>query len=196
MLTIVDYGGANIASIQFAFERLGVIAQLSRDAEIIKSSSHVILPGVGTASVAMNHLKKYDLIEVVRSLTQPVLGICLGMQLLFNRSAEGEVDCLQLIPGNIKEFTASDEVRVPHMGWNTIESITASVLMHAIPNNSYVYFVHSYTAPVTKYTTATSSHGELFSAAVQYKNFFGTQFHPERSGEIGAKILKNFLEVT
>jgi len=195
MITIIDSGGANIASIQFALERLDVKATLSYEADIIKKSTHVILPGVGSAKSAMKRLKDYALIEVIRSLTQPVLGICLGMQILFDSSEEGDVACLELIPGKVlKLFENNQKIIVPHMGWNTIELTQDGEIMKEVPQHSYAYFIHSYAVPVGKYTLATTHHGENFSAVVQRNNFYGTQFHPERSGTLGSTILKNFLE--
>ncbi|CAL7959169.1 imidazole glycerol phosphate synthase subunit HisH [Gammaproteobacteria bacterium] len=195
MITIVDSGGANIASIKFMLEQLGTEAELSHDTEIIKKSSHVILPGVGSAAIAMDCLKKYKLIRVLQSLTQPVLGICLGMQLFFDFSEEGNIECLKLIPGKIKKLPKKNKLSIPHMGWNTFEIIKKNPLLNNIADNSYAYFVHSFGAPVTRYTSAITHYGKTFSAVVQYKNFFGTQFHPERSGKIGAMILQNFLEI-
>lgn len=196
MITIIDSGGANIASIQFALERLGVIAELSNDPDIIKKSSHIILPGVGSAGSAMRRLKDLSLIEVIRSLTQPVLGICLGMQLLFDFSEEDNMECLGLISGRVLKISANDKkLIVPHMGWNTLHSIEHTQMMKEVPNESYAYFIHSYAAPIGKYTTAMTCYGDNFSAAVQQNNFYATQFHPERSSAVGSIILKNFLEL-
>ncbi|MEI8055443.1 MAG: imidazole glycerol phosphate synthase subunit HisH [bacterium] len=194
MITIVDSGGTNIASIKFALKRLGVEARLSHNAEVIKKSSHVILPGVGSAATAMDRLKKYKLINTLQSLKQPVLGICLGMQLLFDFSEEGNVECLKLIPGKIKKLSKKNKLSMPHIGWNTFEIIKKNQLLKNITDNSYAYFVHSFSAPTTEHTAAITHYGKAFSAIIQYKNFFGTQFHPERSSEIGAMILQNFLE--
>jgi len=196
MITIIDSGGANIASIQFALERLGVVAELSSDADIIKKSSHIILPGVGSAGSVMKRLNDLSLIEVIRSLTQPVLGICLGMQILFDFSEEGNIECLGLIPGKqLKIVTNDKKLIVPHMGWNTLDILEGKQIMKDVPNGSYAYFIHSYAAPVGKYTSVMACYGENFSAAVQHNNFYGTQFHPERSSVIGSIILKNFLEL-
>jgi glutamine amidotransferase len=195
MITIVDSGGANIASIKFMLERLGAETEFSHDAEIIKKASHVILPGVGSAATAMDCLKKYKLVSALQSLTQPVLGICLGMQLLFDFSEEGNVACLKLIPGKIKKLPKKNKLIIPHMGWNTFEIIRKNPLLNNIADNSYAYFIHSFSAPVTEHTSAITQYGKTFSAVVQYKNFFGAQFHPERSGKIGATILQNFLEI-
>jgi glutamine amidotransferase len=195
MITIVASGGSNIASIKFMLERLGLTAQFSCDAEVIKKSSHIILPGVGSAAIAVACLKKYRLFDVLRSLTQPVLGICLGMQLFFEFSAEGEVACLGLIPGRVKKISKKEGLSIPHMGWNTVKIIKENPIMNNIADNSYFYFTHSYVAPITEYTSALTSYAEEFPAVIQYKNFFGTQFHPERSGEVGTTILKNFLRL-
>lgn len=192
---IVDSIGANIASIQFAFERLGVATELSHDSEKICAASHVILPGVGAAATAMQRLNTHQLIPILRSLTQPVLGICLGMQLLFDQSEEGgEINCLGIMPGKIKKLFAPG-LTIPHMGWNTIEITNNNLLLRNIPNQSYAYFVHSYAAPVTEQTCAATTYGAIFTSIVHRDNFYGTQFHPERSGEMGKMILKNFLEL-
>jgi glutamine amidotransferase len=196
MITIIDSGGANIASIQFALERLGATAQLSTDAAVIKGSSHVILPGVSSAESAMRILREYSLVELLRSLRQPVLGICLGMQILFDYSKEGDVECLGLIKGNvIKLPTTNKKLAVPHIGWNQLAISNSESIMKNIPDAAYVYFVHSYVAPVGKHTIASTCYGENFSAAIRQDNFYGTQFHPERSSAIGSIILKNFLEL-
>jgi imidazole glycerol-phosphate synthase subunit HisH len=194
MITIIDSGGANIASIQFSLARLGVANQVSHDADIIQKSSHIILPGVGSAQHAMNQLKKYALVEVIRTLTQPVLGICLGMQLLFDFSAEGDTDCLGVIPGEVRKLSAKDSsLTIPHMGWNTLDRLAHDFIMPDMPTQAYAYFIHSYAVPVGHYTSAITCYGEIFSAAVRQNNFYGTQFHPERSGTTGSIILKNFL---
>ncbi len=196
MITIVDSGGANLASIQFALNRLGVMALLSANADAIKKSSHVIIPGVGSAESAMRRLKANSLIPVLQSLTQPVLGICLGMQILFDFSEEGNVDCLGLFAGRVRKIPSNnDQLIVPHMGWNTIKITQSNLLLKEVPDDSYAYFVHSYAAPVGKCTLASTCYGEDFSAAVANANFYGVQFHPERSSAIGSVILKNFLEL-
>lgn len=196
MITIIDYGGANLSSLIYSLNRLGVTAQISREAKVIKNSSHIILPGVTSAHTAMKNLADFDLIEVIRSLTQPVLGICLGMQILFDHSDEGDIQCLKIIPGTVKKLIPAENLTVPHMGWNTIENISDDSIMQGIPELSYVYFVHSYAVATGLHTSAVTKHSAMFSAAVKYKNFFGTQFHPERSGAIGSLIIKNFLELT
>lgn len=195
MITIIDYGGSNLASLLYSFNRLGVSANISRDAKVINHSSHIILPGVTSAPTAMKNLTNLGLIDVIRLLTQPVLGICLGMQILFDHSEEGGVECLKIIPGKVKKLVPSDHLTVPHMGWNALENISDESMMKRVPDKSYVYFVHSYAVLPGSYTTAVACHGEKFSATVNYRNYFGTQFHPERSGDIGSLIIKNFLEL-
>lgn len=195
MITIVDNGGANITSIQFALARLGADTKLTIDAEEIKSASHVILPGVGAAVPAMEKLKKLNLIETLQSLTQPVLGICLGMQLMYEASEEGNVPCLQMVPGIVKKLNPEPSLTIPHMGWNSIKFNSDAALFKRVSADNYVYFIHSYAAPVNSVTAAVTDYNQNFAAAMQYKNFYGTQFHPERSGKIGELILKNFLEL-
>ncbi len=195
MITIVDNGGANIFSIQAAIHRLGKSAQLSDDPERIKQSSHIILPGVGTAGMSMACLKQKDLDVTLKSLTQPVLGICLGLQLLFDYSQEDDIECLGLIPGKVQKLSKKPNLSIPHMGWNTLNRLKKIPLLQDISENTYVYFIHSYAAPINEYTCATSLYGDTFSAVVQRDNFYGTQFHPERSSKIGSQILKNFLEL-
>lgn len=195
MITVIDYGGSNLSSIIYSLNRLGFSAKISQDAKTIINSSHVILPGVTSAETAMKNLLDLSLIDVIRTLTQPVLGICLGMQILFDHSEEGNVPCLQIIPGNVKGLCPHENVTVPHMGWNAVKKLNNEFIMKNIPDLSYVYYVHSYAAPVGLFTSALTNHGNMFSASVQYRNFFGTQFHPERSGIIGDRILKNFLEL-
>lgn len=194
MIAIVDSGGANLASVIFAVERLGKAYQFTSDPDQVKKASHVILPGVGTATNAMEILRARGLVECLKSLTQPVLGICLGMQLLFARSAEGDVNTLDLIPGNVDKFPAGDQP-VPHMGWNTISITRPHPIVANILNESYMYFVHSYFAPVGSFTLAATEYAVKFSSIVHQDNFFGFQFHPERSGAQGAQLLKNFTEL-
>lgn len=196
MITIVDSGGANTASIQFALARLGVVAKVSHDANVIKQSSHLILPGVGSAESSMRKLRDFNLIKVIQQLQQPVLGICLGMQILFDFSEEGNIACLGLLSGSIRKInTQNDHCVIPHMGWNRINVHTQDSILKNIPNFSYLYFVHSYCAQMSKDTLASTTYGEPFSAAVKKNNFYGTQFHPERSSIAGSIVLKNFLEL-
>ncbi|MEN9404637.1 MAG: Imidazole glycerol phosphate synthase subunit HisH [Verrucomicrobiota bacterium] len=195
MLAIVDSGGANIASVRFALERLGVASELTADPAIIRSADRVILPGVGSAQEGMKRLHAKGLVECVRGLTQPVLGICLGMQLLFDSSAEGETSSLGLVPGRVALLPESPGITVPHMGWNTLEFRKPSALLHTFDATTRFYFVHSFAGPVNAYTLASCEHGTPFAAVVQRGNFSGVQFHPERSGAAGAQLLKNFLEM-
>jgi len=196
MLAIVDSGGANIASVRFALARLGIESNLTTDLAVIRAAERVILPGVGSAAEGMRRLRDRGLVECVRSLTQPVLGICLGMQLLFDGSDEGPTETLGLIAGRVALLSASPGVRVPHMGWNTLQVPAPSPLLAGINAAHRFYFVHSYAAPLGTFTVASSTHGAGFSAVVRRDNFQGVQFHPERSGESGARVLRNFLEAS
>ncbi|MBL4853817.1 MAG: imidazole glycerol phosphate synthase subunit HisH [Robiginitomaculum sp.] len=194
MLAIVDTGCANLASVGFAFERLGADKIITQDAEVIGSADHVILPGVGAFDYAMAALRQRGLVEVLQNLTQPLMGICLGMQLLFEGSEEGVADGLGLIKGDIKRMETGD-LPAPHMGWNTLQNITDDPLLDGVKSGEYVYFVHSFAAPVRDETLMSCSYGQDFSAVVRKDNIYGCQFHPERSGKTGARILANFLKV-
>jgi glutamine amidotransferase len=194
-LAIIDSGGANIASLMFAVERLGVESELTTDPARLKAASHVLLPGVGMASDCMARLESAGLVDTIRNLKQPLLGICVGMQLMFESSEEGDVACLGLLPGRVRRLRVSDDLPVPHMGWNQLELRRNSPLLEDIASGDYVYFVHSYAAPASDLTLATTEYGEHFSAIVQRDNVFGVQFHPERSAKVGAQLLKNFLQL-
>ena len=194
MLAIVDSGGANIASVRFALERLGVRSELTADPAVIRSAERVILPGVGSAVEGMKRLQAKGLVDCVRALTQPVLGVCLGMQLLFEASDEGPVEALGLIPGRVALLPGSPGITVPHMGWNTILIGRNAALLDGIEPEARFYFVHSYAGPVNAFTVASCDHGTPFAAIVQRANFSGVQFHPERSGPAGARLLQNFVE--
>ncbi len=194
-VVIVANGGANIASLQFALERLRVNAELSADADRIRAARHVILPGVGAAADAMARLQALQLDTLLPTLTQPVLGICLGMQLLYESSAEGDVACLGIIPGRVSRFAAQSGLPVPHMGWNTLDLERDSPLLAGVRHGDYAYFVHSYAAPRSAATVASTDYGAPFSACVAERNFYGTQFHPERSSHVGARVLENFLQL-
>ena len=192
-VVIVASGGANIASLQFALQRLDVHADVSADAVRIRAASHVILPGVGAAADAMARLRCGQLVDLIPRLTQPVLGICLGMQLLFEASEEGDARCLGIIPGFAARFAEAAGRPVPHMGWNTLEILRPCALLEGLANEDYGYFVHSYALPPGPTTIAISRYDMPFSACVQWRNFYGVQFHPERSAEAGARLLGNFL---
>jgi glutamine amidotransferase len=195
-VVIVASGGANIASLQFALERLGAASEVSADADRIRAASHVILPGVGAAADAMARLRAGGLDDLIPSLRQPVLGICLGMQLLHEASAEGETRCLGIIPGTASRFPEAPGRPVPHMGWNTLQTERGCALLSGIGAADYAYFVHSYALPVNEATVASCQYGFSFGACVAWRNFFGTQFHPERSAGVGARLLRNFLAET
>ena len=197
MIAIIDSGGANIASVRFALERLGVDGQLTADPAVIAAAERVILPGVGAAPAAMAQLDRAGLVGCIRGLTQPVLGICLGMQLLFERSEEGNTPLLGLISGTCRAFDPAGGLTVPHMGWNRLVPAgeAAHPLLDGVAAGSHVYFVHSYAAPVSENTVASCSYGVDFTALVARGNFMGAQFHPERSGPVGAAILGNFLKL-
>ena len=195
MIAIIDSGGANIASVRFALERLGVDSVLTADPAVISVAERVILPGVGAAPVAMAQLARAGLVECIRGLTQPVLGICLGMQLLFERSEEGDTPLLGLVGGTCGAFDPGIGLTVPHMGWNRLLPLGEGrhPLLSGVEDGAHVYFVHSYAAPVSADTVASCSYGVDFTALVARGNFMGAQFHPERSGPVGARILGNFL---
>jgi glutamine amidotransferase len=194
-VTIIDGGGANIASLQFALQRLGAESELTADPDKILAAERVILPGVGAAADAMQKLRDAGLADLIPKLTQPLLGICLGMQLLFESSEEDEATCLGIIEGRAKLFTATDGRPVPHMGWNRIEKLRNSRLLDGIPDGAHFYFIHSFAIGVTSSTVACTDYGHPFTAIVRQGNFMGTQFHPERSGEHGARLLQNFLRL-
>lgn len=194
-VTIIDGGGANIASLQFALKRLGAHSELTADPDKIRSAERVILPGVGAAADGMQRLRQAGLDTLIPQLTQPLLGICLGMQLLYESSEEDDGNCLGIIPGRAKKFTVAPDRPVPHMGWNRIEITRNSALLDGIPDGSYFYFVHSYAVGVTANTVACADYGQTFTAITRSDNFMGTQFHPERSGEHGARLLQNFLQL-
>ena len=193
MIAIIDYDAGNIRSVGNALQRLGAQYELTADPARILAADKVILPGVGNAAQAMENLRSRGLCDVVKSLRRPVLGICVGMQLLCRDSEEGPVQGLGVFDAHVRRFPQSPEAKVPHMGWNALGNLD-SKLFKDLPGGSFVYFVHSYFAELCPDTIATCRHGEqLFSAALKYENFYGTQFHPEKSGSVGAAILRNFL---
>ncbi|QLB13486.1 imidazole glycerol phosphate synthase subunit HisH [Bisgaardia hudsonensis] len=192
-ITIINTRCANLSSVKFAFERLGYRTEITADIQRIQSADKLILPGVGTAKVAMNNLAELDLIDVIKQVTQPILGICLGMQLMTEYSAEGKVNTLGMMTGKT-ELLADNHLPLPHMGWNQVHYQPDNPLFWGIEQDSHFYFVHSYAVLLNEHTIATSNYGEDFSAALQRHHFYGVQFHPERSGKNGALLLKNFVE--
>ena len=191
---LVDAGGANLGSVRYALERMGVDVRMVRAPGELEGVQRVILPGVGAAAEGMRRLHAQGLVQPLRELQVPLMGICLGMQLLFERSEEGEVECLGLLPGVVRRMHPAVGVRVPHMGWNKLLALRESPLLDGVPPGASAYFVHSYAAPVTPDTVAACHHGGLFTAVVQRWRLCGAQFHPERSAGPGARLLRNFIE--
>jgi len=209
---IVDTGCANLASVKFAIERLGFTVEVTDDIEKIKAADKVIFPGVGSAKHAMKNIRAKALVATLQGLTQPVLGFCLGMQLMTKSSTEGvtsfdntntddsnpeateTIECLSLIPTQVSPLNAQGN-RLPHMGWNTLTSVADHPVLKGVNVNDYFYFVHSFAAPMSEYTLASCEYGSEFSAIIGKDNFIGCQFHPERSGALGSKIIQNFLEL-
>jgi imidazole glycerol-phosphate synthase subunit HisH len=197
-VVVIDSGGANLASLLHALTRLGARAEVSAVGERIRAATHVLLPGVGSAHNAMLRLRAANLDDVIPTLTQPLLGICLGMQLLFSSSAEATVGadsttCLGIIPDKVVKMASAPGRPVPHMGWNQMAALHPDPLLTGIALTDYVYFVHSYAAPVGSATLATTEYGGQFASVVRARNFHGVQFHPERSALVGARLLANFL---
>ena len=195
-IAIIDSGGANIASLLFALERLGRSARLTTEAAVIQSADRVLLPGVGAAKDAMDRLADAKLIDVIRGLRQPVLGICLGMQLLLDGSEEEDVECLGIVPGFAARLPSSPFYPVPNMGWCAIRPAADHPLLSEVDSGSFFYFLHSYALPVCHFTLATAEHSDPFSAIIGRDNFVATQFHPERSSHAGARLLQNFVGET
>jgi glutamine amidotransferase len=193
-VVIIKYNAGNIRSVLFALERIGVEAEVTDDTEKITRADKVIFPGVGEASSAMQYLSERKLDQVIKELQQPVLGICLGMQLLCKHSEENNTTCLGIIPVNVKKFEAAENIKVPQIGWNNIYSLK-SPLFKSVDENSYIYNVHGYYAEDSEYTIAKCSYGIDYAAAVMKNNFYGLQFHTEKSAKTGEQILKNFLEL-
>ncbi|MGC2460183.1 MAG: imidazole glycerol phosphate synthase subunit HisH [Steroidobacteraceae bacterium] len=192
-VAIIDSGGANLASLQYALERLGARSIVSSDAGVIAAAPRVLLPGVGAAADAMRRLHATGLDRLIPRLRVPLLGVCLGMQLLFEHSTEGDTACLAVLGGRVERLMAAPSMPVPHMGWNTLELIVDDPLLRGIEAANYLYFVHSYAAPVADSTLAAVRYGRALAAVVRHENFRGVQFHPERSAAVGARILRNFL---
>ncbi len=195
-VALIDAGGANFGSVRYALERLGASVRLVRDARGLEGARRVILPGVGAAGPAVQRLHAQGLFEPLRRVEVPLLGICLGMQLLFERSEEGDVETLGLIPGTVRKLVPAVDIRVPHMGWNRLLPLRGSPLLKDVTERASAYFVHSYAAPLNAHTVAACDHGGLFSAVVEHGRYFGAQCHPERSGDTGARLLRNFLQET
>lgn len=194
-VAIVKYNAGNIYSVNYALKRLGIEATITADPELLNKADKVIFPGVGEAETTMNYLKKQKLDVIIKNLKQPVLGICLGMQLMCRYSEEGDVNCLGIFDTDVKRFIPQmHEDKVPHMGWNTITQVKDG-LFNAELENQFVYFVHSYYVPVNEFTAATTEYIHPFSASLHKDNFYATQFHPEKSGSVGEIILNNFLKL-
>lgn len=194
MIAIVDYATGNLRSVANALNRLGAEYVITADPQVIAAADRVLLPGVGEASRAMHQLRQAGLDHTVRSLTQPVLGICIGMQLMCAHSEEGNVDCLGIFDNRVQRLSAPG-LKVPHMGWDSIEDLRTP-LFTDIANGAYVYYVHSYAPTLGADTAAVTTYGTSFSAALARNNFYGTQFHPEKSADVGERILKNFIELS
>jgi glutamine amidotransferase len=193
-VAIIDYNAGNVRSVQFAMQRLGIEAHLTGDPAAIQAADKVIFPGVGEANTTMAFLRERGLDEVIRNLKQPVLGICLGMQLLCRHSEENDTNCLGIIPQEVVRFRPKQGEKIPHMGWNSIRNLGNGLFSPEL-EGEYVYFVHSYYVEQGPYTTATTEHVLPFSSALQKDNFYATQFHPEKSGKVGEAILKHFIQL-
>ncbi len=194
MIAVINYGMGNICSLGNTLKRLGAEWQLTSDPDVIRKASHIILPGVGNAAKAMENLTRLNLTDVIRQSRRPVLGICVGMQVMCRHSEEGDAECMGIFDARIQRFKEEEGLKIPHMGWSRIANMD-SKLFKGIESGSYVYFVHSYHAPLCPDTIATARHGEMFSATLKYENFYGTQFHPEKSGVVGETIIDNFLKI-
>lgn len=194
-VAIIDSIGSNLASLKFALDRIKVNFIVTNEVKQISNSSHIILPGVGAARNAMNKLSQHEIIETITTLSQPTLGICLGMQIFMEHSEEDDTSCLGVFGDSCKLFENQENYPVPHMGWNTIELESSSNLSTGINSGTYFYFVHSYYVPLNSQTIASTTYSKKFSSIIQKDNFVGTQFHPEKSGEQGSILLKNFTNL-
>lgn len=192
MIAIIDYKMGNLRSVENALHRLGANFVVTADPAVIRKADRVLLPGVGNAAEAMNNLREAHLVEVINDLRRPVLGICVGMQVMCQHSEEGDAECLGIFDTKVRRFPQSLTEKVPHMGWNSIHNLDSKLLRN-LQGGAHVYYVHSYYPELCQDTIATTHHGLMFSAALKYENFYGTQFHPEKSGDVGEQILKNFL---
>ena len=195
MIAVIESGGANFLSVTTALDRLNIDYTFTHDPDVINAADGVILPGVGSAVYAMEVLTKYGLVDVIRQFKKPLLGICLGMQLLYDYSSEGDVKCLGVIPGTVNRFIPNSNLIVPHMGWNNLSQTKPSLLIDGLNIDDDVYFVHSYYAPINEATVASCDYGHLFTAIAQNNNFYGMQFHPEKSGILGERLLSNFFGI-
>ncbi len=198
-VAIVEYNAGNVQSVIYALNRLGIEPELTDNAEKLAKADKVIFPGVGEASSAMRHIRSVGLDKVIPSLTQPVLGVCIGQQLMCNHSEEGDATCLGIFPLEVKKFKSTNQAgenfKVPHMGWNKLGDMKSALFNGIDPEHSFVYYVHSYYAELSEYTIATTDYVNAYSAALHKDNFYSVQFHPEKSGEVGAKILENFIRL-
>ncbi len=194
-VVVIDNGGANLASLRYALDRLGARSLVSADPATVAAAPRVLLPGVGAAADGMARLRAAGLIDCIQNLHQPLLGICLGMQLLYTHSEEGDTAGLGLLPGSVRRMPSAQGQPVPHMGWNTCQQLRENPLLAGLQEDEHFYFAHSYAAPVAEHTAAATTYGPLISAVVQRENFHGVQFHPERSAGAGARVLQNFLDL-
>lgn len=199
MIAIVDYKMGNLRSVENALHRLGAAYVVTDDAQTIRCADRVLLPGVGNCAEAMYNLRESGLIPIIKQLRQPVLGICVGLQVMCRDSEEGAesgmlTQCMNIFDSHVRRFPESDSLKVPHMGWNTIGNLEKK-LFDGLHSGDSVYYVHSYYPTLCPDTIATTEHGVLFSAALKYEQFYGTQFHPEKSGDVGERILSNFLKL-
>ena len=194
MVVVIKYNAGNIHSVVHALRRIGVDPVVTDNKELIRQADKVIFPGVGEAETTMNYLKERGLDTLIKSLTQPVLGICLGMQLMCKHSEEGDVECLGIFDLPVKKFIPLNREKIPHMGWNQVENLKSD-LMKGVTEGNHAYFVHSYYVPLCKEAIATTNYIEVFASALNKDNFYATQFHPEKSGDVGTKILENFINL-
>ena len=194
MIALIDYGAGNLKSVANALDDLKISYLITNKSEEINSADKIIFPGVGEATSAMNKLKSKNIAEVIKNTTKPLLGICLGMQLLATFSEERSTKCLNVVKTTVKQYD-SKNVKVPHMGWNKVEYRNTNKLFNGINSGEHFYFANSYFVPITEYTIASTNYGVIFSASLNKNNFYGVQFHPEKSGKVGLQILRNFIEL-